>query len=363
MKKLTSDVEAATYKKYNANNRGNNAPDCVKRAISMAFNLDYNEVSKLLLAKAKEKHKTAWNILSVYEPVIYDLGGSKGQMLQETYTVQEFIDNVVPDSVCIMETGPKASGLGYGIGNHLTCSVNGTLYDSWDSSDQYVCQYYLVEGVKHNFTDIQDHLDELFPEGNDLIGQLWAKYREKYNLPGKFTLLGDKHIDGYTIYFTVKYVDDVVSDRYYINCVFTPTMSIDEARKKMIETIKIRMYDRFYEINQRRKKISEGDSLFYESGYTDKDKANNLWLDTRETKFLRTLPGWIRPFIQYVRVDSPGQWSDSYQLEILPVKGDPEFHRRVSFHGYTADDVRDEINRYKKNFERVDEDYSYYEEY
>lgn len=71
----------------------------------------------------------------------------------------------------------------------------------------------------------------------------------------------------------------------------------------------------------------------------------------------------IQPFITYVSVQSPGQYSDSYELRILPIKGDPEFPRRVEFHGYTADDVRDEINRYKKNFERVDEDYSYYEEY
>ena len=363
MRKLAKDVEAATYKKYNANNRGNNAPDCVKRAISMAFNMDYNEVSKLLLAKAKEKHETAWNILSVYEPVIYDLGGSKGQMPQETYTVQEFIDSVVPDSVCIMETGPKPSGLGYGMGNHLTCSVNGTLYDSWNSSDQYVCQYYLVEGVSHDFTDIQDHLDELLPEGIELIGQLWEKYRDKYNLPGELTQLGNGNKKEFGIYFTMKYLDDVVSTKFFIDCVFTPTMDLESARKKMKETIKIRMYDRFYEINKQRAKKSEGDRLFEESGYTDKDKANNLWLDTREKKFINTLPGWIKPFIQYVRVQSPGQYSDSYDLEILPVKGDPAFPRKVQFYGYTADDVRDEINRYKNKFERVDEDYSYYEEY
>ena len=45
------------------------------------------------------------------------------------------------------------------------------------------------------------------------------------------------------------------------------------------------------------------------------------------------------------------------------MKGDPRFPKNVEFYGYNAEDVRDEINRYRKNFERVGEDYSYYEEY
>lgn len=354
------DIEAATYKKYNANNRGNNAPDCVKRAISMAFNMDYNEVSKLLLAEAKKKRTSHWNTVYVFEPVIYALGGQKGREPDTLYRVSEFIDEVVPSGVVIMETGPHPCH--YNEGNHLTCAVDGVLYDSWDSSKQFVAQYYLVEGISHDFTDIQDHLDELLPEGIELIGQLWEKYREKYNLPGELTQLGNGHKQEFGIYFTMKYVDDAVSTKFFIDCVFTPTMDIESARKKMKETIKIRMYDRFYEINKQRAKKSEGDRLFEESGYTEADKPN-LYLYTIEKRFVNTLPGWIRPFITYVSVQSPGQWSDSYELRILPIKGDPEFPRRVEFHGYTADDVRDEINRYKKNFERVDEDYSYYEEY
>lgn len=362
MKIYNVDVDAATYKRYNANARGKNAPDCVKRAISMAFNLDYNEVSKLLLAKAKEKHKSAWNILTVYEPVIYDLGGSIGQMLEEPYTVERFIDEVVPNSICIMETSPKVSDAQYGRGNHLTCSVNGTLYDSWDSSHQYVCQYYLVEGVRHDFTDIQDHLDELIPEGSDLISQLAAKYEEKYNLPGQLTQLGDGRSKDFEIRFMMKYEDDVVSRRFSIDCVFSPTTSLEAARKKMTETIKVRMYDRFYEIAKMREQKAEGDELFYASGYTDKDKRE-LYLDTREERFFNSLPGWFKPFVTYLNVSEPGQFSDSYQLSALPIKGDPRFPETVTFYGYSAEDVRDEIARYKKNFERVDEDYSYYEEY
>lgn len=325
----------------------------------MAFNIDYNQVSKLLLAKAKEKRKSQWNILKVYEPVIYDLGGEKGRIPEEPIQVADFIDQYVLTGVCIMETNGKPEKYGYG--NHLTCCVNGTLYDSWDSSDQYVCQYYLINDVSHEFTDIGDHLDALIDEGEQLVGQLWQKYQAKYNLPGQFTNIGSRKKTEFSFYFRLEYKDDSVRDVHDLACVFTPTMSVDEARKKMAETIKIRMYDRFYAINQKRKQSSEGDSLFYESGYTENDKRN-LYLDSRERRFFDSLPGWIKPFIVYVNIQDPGQYSDSYQLEALPIKGDPR-RKNVTFYGYNSADVKDEIARYRKNFERVDDDYSYYEEY
>lgn len=357
---MSTTVDGATYKQYNANNRGTNAPDCVKRAISMAFNMDYNEVSKLLIAKAKEKRTQYWNILKVYEPVIYELGGSKGQEPDKIYKVNEFIDEFVQEGVCIIETGKKPNG--YGKGDHLTCAINGVLYDSWDSSNQYVCQYYIIENATHEFTDIEDHIEELLPQGAELISQLWEKYRDKYNLTGEFIMLGKgSTLTNFSFYYDLRYKQGQSQEVFDITCVFTPTMTLEQARKKMIDTIKIRMYDRFYAINQKLKQTSEGDSLFYESGYTDDDR-HKLWLDSREKRFFESLPGWIKPFITYLSISQPGQYSDSYDVRALPLKGDPD-RDKVYFYGYNAADVKDEINRYKKNFERVDVDYSYSEEY
>ena len=39
-------ISSATLVDYNANDRGNYAPDCVKRAISMAFSKQYSQVAK-----------------------------------------------------------------------------------------------------------------------------------------------------------------------------------------------------------------------------------------------------------------------------------------------------------------------------
>ena len=41
-------ISSADYVNYNANSRGNNVGDCVKRALSMAFDMDYNQTSKEL---------------------------------------------------------------------------------------------------------------------------------------------------------------------------------------------------------------------------------------------------------------------------------------------------------------------------
>lgn len=371
------DIESATYKRYNANNRGNNSPDCVKRAISMAFDLDYNQVSKLLIAKAKKHHCTNWNIAPVFEDVIYELGGEKAKEPDRIYQVDDFIDAVFPTGTVILETGPKPCR--YNAGNHLTCVVDGVLYDSWDSSDQYVAQYYVVEGVAHNFTDIQDHLEEMVPEGEKLILQLCSKYEEKYDLQGRIALQPTR-IDGFTIKFQYLYQDDCtgsrLKDRYnYVNCVFSPTMSLQEARKKMIETIKIRLYDKFYAVAKAHVDKKEGNTLFEQSGYTEEHKKkwcmDIAYLPGNERRFFNSLPGWAKPFVTYMDIDRPGYYHDSYKLEILPIKGDPRkpspdsirSRDLVVFEAYDAATIREELQRYKQTFERPMDDYDPLEDY
>lgn len=362
---MKRSIQAAKYQEYNANNRGNNSPDCVKRGISIAFNISYNEVSKLLINKAKEKHKSAWNILSVFEPVIYELGGEHAKLVTEDYTVSEFIDAFFPSGVVIMLVGKHP-----GQSTHLTCAIDGVLYDSWDSSNQYVYLYYEVKGVTHEFTNIQEEIDSLKEEGNELIQSLYEKYAAKYNLSGEFQL-ERAYRNQFSLQFNYFYKDEVTQGKSLneIHCVFTPTMTIEEARKKMIETIKIRMYDRFYAINKAHSEKHEGDDLFYASGYTGEDRKE-IYAWGREKQFFQSLPGWIKPFVVYLDVQSPGRYSDSYSVKILPIKGDPrkpegkpQRNDLIEFYGWDSATVKAQMKRYKQNFERPDEDYSVYEEY
>ena len=89
-----------------------------------------------------------------------------------------------------------------------------------------------------------------------------------------------------------------------------------------------------------------------------------------EKRFLKGLPEWIHPFIKYIDVNNPGQYSDSYSLSILPIKGDPKkpagdmkSKDLVEFYGYDSNMVKEEVNRYKQSYERPGYDYDPIEEY
>lgn len=63
-------IYSAEYKMYNANNGGENVGDCVNRASSLAFNIDYNEAHRRLVDKMHEYDRMSWKIYPVYEAVI-----------------------------------------------------------------------------------------------------------------------------------------------------------------------------------------------------------------------------------------------------------------------------------------------------
>ena len=347
-------VYSAEYKKYNANNRGTNAPDCVKRAISLAFDVDYNKISRLLLDKAAELNKS-WQQHTVFEPVIYSLGGSKRQLLDSPSTVADFIDHMSSNNSYILETSPKPAKATYG--NHLTCVINGQLFDSWNSLDQYVCSYYIVSAVTHTVTDLPDHLTELFADGTELIRQLSDKYISKYHLSGEFNQSehGSEVIDfalRYLLSYT-GYADEHIRDKsWYLNCVFSPTMSVEDARKKMTNVIKTRMYDCFYAINNEIAANRESNDLFHKSGYTDED-APKLHLSSLARRFYSSLPNWCKPFILSIDIDHPGQNRYSYDVWMLPILDDPEKPDEVHFYGYDSAMIKEELQIYKDSYERV----------
>ena len=150
-------VNSATVEKYNANNRGKNVGDCVKRAMSLAFDTPYSEISKLLNAKMKELRKTKWNSLKVFVPVMEELGATgKTNMSGDPITLEEWVDQEAdPNKTYILLVGKKP-----GWTDHLVCVRDGKIWDSWDSRGRYITTYWVVkDSVSHKeFTDIKDHL-------------------------------------------------------------------------------------------------------------------------------------------------------------------------------------------------------------
>lgn len=370
MKQLTThtSVDSATYKKYNANNTGKSSPDCVKRAISMAFNIPYVKVGQDLNKLMHEKRRSAWNIPIVYEQYILDMGADRPYRPEGDITVAEFADEN-PSGTFILETSDKR-GTKIKCGNHLTCVIDNVLYDSWDSSNEFVTAVYKCHNNRHvEFTDIQDHMKELSDHAIEVITRLAEKHMDKNKAFHEesvdelwFDIIKTTY-KGYTMYVYCKfYIDNEegvkVSTNFELAFVFTPETTVEEALSKITETAKIRMYDRFYSINKMWASKLEEHKAEMEMKAQGQD-TDHVWLsDNREKRFFNSLPPSIKPRVTYLRIYWPGQYSYSYELRFKPLPGD---HRSepVDLEGYTADDIRTELDLYMNHgYQRIYNDYS-----
>lgn len=353
-------VNSATWIKYNANNRGNNVGDCVKRGLSIAFDIDYNAVSKELLQIMHDKQKTSWKIRSVYEEFIQRHGGSNPISLEEPVEVGTWIDDN-PNGTFILLTGSKSDKYQT---DHLTCAIDGRLIDSWNSLSEYVKEYYIVEGREPlEFSGIEDHLTDIGNQARDLILEQIIKYAEKCNITDCIEWkIGNASINAFQvkvpIYIKVDKYDNPTY-RFTIAYVFSPSISLEEATKKVKEITKVRMYDRFYAIKKQLAEMQEAHELYEQS--PDKRKHDLYIWGGREERFFNSLPGWCKPFITDLDVQNPGMYSDSYTLTMIPLPGDSK-RDRIHFWGGSSDMIKKELQMYKEEgFKRPDEDYSVYD--
>ena len=351
-------IKSADYTNYNANNRGNDTSDCVKRALSLAFDMDYNDVSKLLIHKMKDLGRSAWNILPVFGGVISDISESTRQKLNDTYTVSEFIDNVATTGTYIIGSGDKP-----GAPSHLLCCIDGKVYDSWDSRNQYVTYYWKVDNIAHDFSDIESSMDEFADFAESTVEELCQAQFDKYGYDSNRYVFDIRaSIDGYTIHtissFTYKLSDDNRKQfSFKISFVLSPTTPIDTVEDKIRKVAKVRVYDRIYLIN---KSIADEEEAINMLKDSSNIKQHLNLLTPQAYRFYNNLPGWAKGITYTIDIDNPGQYYDSYKLYLNPLPGDSN-KDIVKFYGYDAATIREELKRYKSNYARVDIDY-YFDE-
>ena len=352
-------VKSSKYTYYNANNRGSNVGDCVKRSISLAFDMPYTQVSRELNELAKGS-LYEYNQSQVYSKFILAHGGSSLMYVGEYITVEEFADTIGAQGCYLLEV---SKGRGY----HMVCVIDGTVYDSWNCLEYNVDGYYEVKNVSHAFTNIEDEIDSLAESGQLLARKLVAKYMDKYNLYKHGQVLWrEPEADGYSIHYHGVFKYNITSPLYekgptYIKftVTFTPTTDLASAKKKLKDTIQTRLYDRFYALHKVITETVEAYKEFNESGYK---KPSRLYITNRiEERFYNGLPNWVKPFITYLDIQSPGDYDNSYEVRIRPLKGDPRFAygEDVQFYGYDAKDIKEELARYREDFSRVDYDYAF----
>lgn len=386
--KLTR-IDSANLISYNANNRGSNTSDCVNRALSLAFDIDYVQINKELNAAKKEARSDSWKRPFVYEKVITAHGGSKRLDVKREFpddypiTLEEFVDNCLDSNKSyLIETGSKPNQT-----THIVAVVDGQVFDSWDSRTQYAVHFYKIGHVDRKpFTEInlKDHVaeckDAAIAEADKLIQkQDWpngsacefyrattTQYQCKVSacvniLPCEYSDKGRK----YTFDFTY---------------VATPSTTNEELAEIIKKTAKTRVYDRFYAINQEEKKLKEEYETHISLGHVKNEKGmwikpdskyldiEDTYMDTQERKFYKSLPGWARGLVNRVEIQNPGSYNDSYRVKISKLPNDTrgcdtDYRGDIVLEAYDASQMKDMLKRYHDKLELPYRDYDPYEEY
>lgn len=116
------------YRYYNPSPAGRNVGDCTVRALSKALGQPWAEtyvgltVQGLMMSDMPSSNAVWGEYLRSK--------GFRRKLAQDNITVQEFAD-LHPHGTYILA-----------LSGHVVCVQNGTLYDSWDSSNEIVLYYW-----------------------------------------------------------------------------------------------------------------------------------------------------------------------------------------------------------------------------
>lgn len=128
--------DTKTFKLYNANPKGKFTGDCVIRAVCTALEKPYEETYRELLELCLQ---TGYSIASKenYSKYLELQGWTKKKQPRKRdntkYTGEEF---------CKFYKGTCVANIG---GNHVVCIKDGKVYDTWDSTDGCIGNYWVKE--------------------------------------------------------------------------------------------------------------------------------------------------------------------------------------------------------------------------
>lgn len=132
------------YQYYNAEPNGEHLEDCVIRAISLALQLPYSQIVKML-NKNGSQNECEEVCLDCYEKMLEDLGFQKELAHNER----------------VKDIANKASVVLIRITGHLTCAIDGVIFDIWDCSDKQADCYWVIDRNKVKMAKMNDYNEEL----------------------------------------------------------------------------------------------------------------------------------------------------------------------------------------------------------
>ncbi|MBR4378003.1 MAG: hypothetical protein IKP50_03905 [Bacilli bacterium] len=115
---------------FNNNPKGDKIGDCVVRAMSLALDIDYNIIGDMLLKNSKRNN---CHIISI---------DCYSKILEDEFKLKRFRSNKI--TVGALSKIFSKNTLLIRIKNHLTCSINGDIYDIWNPEKEKVDCFWVV---------------------------------------------------------------------------------------------------------------------------------------------------------------------------------------------------------------------------
>ncbi len=121
----------ADYIYHNVSPNGQRRNDCVVRALSLGLDIDYFDVEDLLI-EIGDYYECEELCVCCYKYLLENIIGLKPYN-GNNRTVDEIVE-ANPDCILIIR-----------VEGHLTCAINGAIYDIFDCGDMIVDRYWIVE--------------------------------------------------------------------------------------------------------------------------------------------------------------------------------------------------------------------------
>lgn len=367
----------SAFRRYNANVRDNNAPDCVKRAISFALGWDYNDVSRSLNSLSKSRTGTTenYNTPSIFFKFLKDQGClvMDQSSWPKPFSVEEFCEQN-PTGTYILEVHD-----GHNRNNHLVAVMNGDIYDSWDCSKYVIRRGWSVPNVSKPVLEfsLSDVSEVFYPDIEKYANKLIARAQQMTDLvsfsvePLTEEEYGrDSNGSTYLLPVVIKFCekdadpDGIVQKLTRANRLgcwgswspygrslrkyFTIKLNIRKSLEENLKSSRQRIHDMIYnaiigpckniELEVERCAVS----------------ADDRKLDFDSYKFLKTLPKWVQDNVRSVDIWdylAGRDYSDNIRISINPLPGDPN-PDPVLFYGSNKYDIDWAIKRYEEDFSR-----------
>ena len=356
----------AELRLYNANSRSRNVGDCVKRSLSLAYGMDYDDLSSELNAFKRRKYgKDSDSGLAYNNDLVFDAFiRSKGCEWQgvprklgfdQLPTVQQFSELLSSGTYCLLcgKTG--------NVSTHMVCVIDGDIWDSWNSSNYVVTYIYAISKAVTKFAKTLS-IDDFYDELREFVSESMQKFLKK--MP-----YASFDIDPYGKQKSKDEYSSQITVHLFLNQQIRNELNIPSIREKYGKSFTIKMNPKFTD-EENLQKIK--DKLYYnlrEWCYANRKAIQDI-LDSRklvthpkfrgERNLLLKIPEEYRSKIITIYDRGNNDWSDRYYADVEADPNDPRYDPQdpeLSIYGENLKELIYNLKSYYTEYKRFGYDY------